>query len=227
MARAVAETAQVVAGHALATAFGHVSVRLGSDRLLITPPVSLAEATVERLVALGIDEDPASSGAPPEALLHQEIYRRRPDVTAVVRAQPPFAFAVAAVLDEIVPVHGQGAWLGPAVPVHPSALLVRTRQRAVAATDSLADGCAVALRGNGAVTVGESADPVTALQWAGARMWLLEATCRILLQAGGLGSPQPLTGEEVDEWLAAAPPLIVRLWEHLRREHLAGLRARP
>jgi len=224
---AVVETAHVVVGHDLATAFGHVSVRLPSDRLLITPPVSLAEATAEQLVELGIDDDPASRGAPPEALLHQEIYRRRPDVTAVVRAQPPSGFALAAVLDVLVPLHGQGAWLGPSVPVHPGAYLVRTRRRAEEAADSLAGGRAVLLRGNGAATIGDSGDPVTSLHLAATRMWLLEASCRIHVAARGLGVPQPLNQDEVDEWLAAEPPLIARLWEHLRDGRLARTRSHP
>jgi HCOMODA/2-hydroxy-3-carboxy-muconic semialdehyde decarboxylase len=216
LADAVAEAARVVAGHRLVTCFGHVSARMAADRLLVTPPLDLAEAAADGLVELGLDDDPAACGAPPEAVLHQEIYRSRPEVTAIVRAQPPSGFAVAAALKELRPLHGQGAWLGPTVRVHPGARLVRTRERAIAVAQSLADGRALLLRGNGAVTVGELPDPVAAVQVAAARMWLLEASCRIRLAATALGEPQNLSDDEAADWLAAAPPLVSRLWEHLR-----------
>jgi L-fuculose-phosphate aldolase len=96
---------------------GNVSVRLGTDRLLMTPkgvckgfmtPDMMCVTDLEGRKLQG-DRDPSS-----EMLMHLEVYRQRPDVRAVVHAHPPIAtgFAVAgipldrAVLAEVVTTLG-------------------------------------------------------------------------------------------------------------------------
>jgi L-fuculose-phosphate aldolase len=87
---------------------GNISVRLGSDRLLMTPksvckgfmtPDMMCITDLEGRKLQG-DRDPSS-----EMLMHLEVYRQRPDVQAVVHAHPPTAtgFAVAGIpLDRAV-----------------------------------------------------------------------------------------------------------------------------
>ncbi|HMF93744.1 MAG TPA: class II aldolase/adducin family protein [Vicinamibacterales bacterium] len=87
---------------------GNISVRLGSDRLLMTPksvckgfmaPDMMCITDLEGRKLQG-DRDPSS-----EMLMHLEVYRQRPDVHAVVHAHPPIAtgFAVAGIpLDRAV-----------------------------------------------------------------------------------------------------------------------------
>src|SRR5437899_10346801 len=81
---------------------GNISVRLGSDRLLMTPksvckgfmtPDMMCITDLEGRKLQG-DRDPSS-----EMLMHLEVYRQRPDVQAVVHAHPPIAtgFAVAGI----------------------------------------------------------------------------------------------------------------------------------
>ncbi|MCZ0984794.1 hypothetical protein O1M54_02100 [Streptomyces diastatochromogenes] len=48
-------------------------------------------------------------------------------------------------------------------------------------------------------------------------MWLLDTTCRLHLAARQAGAIRALTAEEITAWRAAAPPLLDRLWAHLRR----------
>jgi L-fuculose-phosphate aldolase len=96
---------------------GNISVRLGADRLLMTPksvckgfmtPDMMCITDLEGRKLQG-DRDPSS-----EMLMHLEVYRQRPDVQAVVHAHPPTAtgFAVAgipldrAVLAEVVTTLG-------------------------------------------------------------------------------------------------------------------------
>ena len=87
---------------------GNISVRLGSDRLLMTPKsVCKGFMTPDMMCVTDLsgkkisgDRDPSS-----EALMHLEVYRQRPDVQAVVHAHPPIAtgFAVAGIpLDRAV-----------------------------------------------------------------------------------------------------------------------------
>ncbi|WP_410675866.1 class II aldolase/adducin family protein [Amycolatopsis sp. cmx-4-68] len=207
----VVEVGRVVAAAGLVTAFGHVSRRLSATSYEITGPGDLAalEPHETARVDLGAPAPPAD--APGESWLHTEIYRARPDVGGIVRAQPVTAFAAAAVARELRPVHGQAAWLGATVPVFPTCRLVRDRALAVAAAEALRGGHALLLRGNGAVTVG--ADPQT----AAARMGLLDAACDVWLRARPVGSPAELDGDDLAAWAAAGPPLLDRLWATMVR----------
>ncbi|MDD7941420.1 class II aldolase/adducin family protein [Actinomycetospora lutea] len=210
-AEQVALAARVLARHGLVTAFGHVSARVG-DRVLVTPPTAPGRVAAGDLVTVDVAAEELPAGAAPETWAHLAVYRARPDVAAVARAQPESAFAAAAVTDELAPVHGQAAWLGRRVPVHGTARLLRDPERAAAAARTLADADAVLLRGNGALTVGET--PGTAV----ARMWLLDAACRVHLAAAAAAvdhRPVTLDDEDVAAWRTAAPPLLERLWRHL------------
>src|SRR6187401_2948629 len=87
---------------------GNISVRLGSDRLLMTPKsVCKGFMTPDMMCITDLHgkkleghRDPSS-----EMLMHLEVYRQRRDVQAVVHAHPPTAtgFAVAGIpLDKAV-----------------------------------------------------------------------------------------------------------------------------
>src|SRR3989475_4949931 len=87
---------------------GNISVRLGGDRLLMTPKsVCKGFMTPDMMCVTDLDgrklqgeRDPSS-----EMLMHLEVYRQRLDVQAVVHAHPPIAtgFAVAGIpLDRAV-----------------------------------------------------------------------------------------------------------------------------
>src|SRR6187402_2921382 len=96
---------------------GNISVRLGGDRLLMTPKsVCKGFMTPDMMCITDLDgrkvqgdRDPSS-----EMMMHLEVYRQRPDAQAVVHAHPPIAtgFAVAgipldrAVLAEVITTLG-------------------------------------------------------------------------------------------------------------------------
>jgi HCOMODA/2-hydroxy-3-carboxy-muconic semialdehyde decarboxylase len=206
----VAEAGRVLSRLGLVTAYGHVSARAG-DSMLITPAAGLAGVTAAAVLEVPL---PAAGqlqpGVPAEAWIHLAVYRARPDVAAIARAQPPSAFAAAATATSLAPLHGQAAWLGESVPVHDSARLLRTPELAERAARSLGPGEALLLRGNGAVTLG--ATPGLAV----ARMWLLSAACEVYLAARG-GPVTPLSAEEIASWRAVGGELLPRLWQHLRR----------
>jgi len=222
---AVAEAANVLARLGLVTAFGHVSARAG-EVMLITPAADLADVTASQVIAVPLTAaPPLPAGVPAEAWAHLALYRARPDVAAIARAQPASGFAAAATTTSLVPLHGQAAWLGESVPVHDSAALLRSPELAERAARTLPSGEAVLLRGNGAITLG--ATPGLAV----ARMWVLAAACEVYLAArGALGfrettgtgfdtpySVTPLSADEIASWRAAGDELLPRLWHHLRR----------
>jgi HCOMODA/2-hydroxy-3-carboxy-muconic semialdehyde decarboxylase len=212
----VAEAARVLARLGLVTAFGHVSARAG-DSMLITPAADLAGVTAASVIEVPLAARVLPAGAPAEAWAHLALYRARPDAAAIARAQPPAAFAVAAVATVMVPVHGQAAWLGESVPVYGDAALLRSADRAERAASCLPAGEALLLRGNGALTLG--AAPGLAV----ARMWLLAAACDIYLaalsasrSASGANPVTTLSDGEIASWRAVGGELLPRLWEHLR-----------
>jgi HCOMODA/2-hydroxy-3-carboxy-muconic semialdehyde decarboxylase len=213
----VAGAANVLARLGLVTAYGHVSARAG-ESMLITPAADLAGVTASGVIEVPL---PAGTplagtlpaGAPAEAWAHLALYRARPDAAAIARAQPPGAFAVAAAVTRMVPLHGQAAWLGEAVPVHDDAALLRSPDQAERAARCLPAGEALLLRGNGAVTLG--ATPGLAV----ARMWLLAAACDIYLAALAASGANPVTrlsADEIASWRAVGGELLPRLWQHLR-----------
>ncbi|MER5348301.1 class II aldolase/adducin family protein [Streptomyces mirabilis] len=203
----------VVAALGLVTAFGHVSRRTSASTYEITELGDLATLRPDQVVSVDIEAPTLPPGAPGEAWLHTEIYRARPDVGGIVRAQPESAFAVSAVTETMHPVHGQAAWLGAPVPVWTTPRLVRAKELGVAAAATLSAADALLLRANGAVTVGANSGI------AAARMWLLDSACGVWLRAHASGAPAGLDAGDIDAWITAAPPLLQRLW------HTMALRA--
>jgi ribulose-5-phosphate 4-epimerase/fuculose-1-phosphate aldolase len=207
----VAEAARVLSALGLVTAYGHVSARTGTA-MLITPAADLATVTGSALVEVPLAAAALPPGAPAEAWAHLALYRARSDAGAIARAQPPAAFAAAAAAAAALhPLHGQAAWLGTSVPVHDSALLLRSAELAGVAAGRLPEGEALLLRGNGALTLG--ATPGLAV----ARMWVLSAACDTFLAARAGGPATALSAQEVASWRAVQDELLPRLWQHLRR----------
>lgn len=204
----------VAAAHALAaaglvTAFGHASHREG-DSFYITPPKPLGSlADDEPLSRVSLDESELPAGVPGEAWVHWTIYNRRPDVAGICRAQPPTATALASASVPILPLHGQGAFLGREVPVFDEARLVRDRATGEALAGSLGGAGGLVMRGNGAVAVG------TSVGLAAARLWVLEASAEMNQRAAAAGTPRPISEEEFVYWDSVSEEILGRIWDYL------------
>ena len=182
----------------LAGADGNVSVRLGPDRLLVTPSGRLKrDLTPADLVEVDLAGAPAparrrgSRRASSELDLHLRVYRRLADCGAVVHAHPPMATAYAVagealpadVLPELI------LYLG-SVPLVPYAT-TGTPALGDAVEPFLDRHVAVLLANHGAVVWGPD------LPTARIRMESLEHSARILLAARALGQITRLTPEQV------------------------------
>src|SRR6195256_1394271 len=174
---------------------GNISVRLGTDRLLMTPksvckgfmtPDMMCITDLEGRKLQG-ERDPSS-----EMLMHLEVYRQRPDVRAVVHAHPPIAtgFAVAgipldrAVLAEVLTTLGSipiAAYATPSTAELPEAVRQYIRAH---------DG--MLLANHGALTVGSD------LFSAYFKMETIEHFAHISLVARLLGGERLLSRQEVD-----------------------------
>lgn len=179
----------------IAGADGNVSVRLGPDRLLVTPSgLHKAELTSRDLVEVTLagTRRRGSRLATTELDLHLRAYRQRGDCGAVVHAHPPVAtaFAVAGepmpadVLPELILYLGQ-------VPVAPYAT-TGTPALGDVVEPLLARHVAVLLANHGAVTWGPD------LATARIRMESLEHSARILLASRLLGRTNRLSPDQID-----------------------------
>ena len=177
----------------IAATEGNISARLG-ERIFITPageckgllsPEEIVETDLSGLKVAG-ERNPSS-----EAVLHLAIYRRRPDVGAVVHAHPPYAtaFAVAGIaLDK--PVLPEVVLMVGKVPLVPYA---------TPGTSEMADGVcaliteqdALLLGNHGAVTCGAD------LRSACFKMETLEHFAWISTIARILGGERELTSDQV------------------------------
>jgi L-fuculose-phosphate aldolase len=174
---------------------GNISVRLGDDRLLMTPksvckgfmtPDMMCITDLEGRKLQG-DRDPST-----EMLMHLEVYRQRPDVRAVVHAHPATAtgFAVAgipldrAVLAEVLTTLGSipiAEYATPSTAELPDAV-----RKYIKAHDGML------LANHGALTVGPD---VFAAYY---KMETIEHFAKISLVARMLGRENLITRQEVD-----------------------------
>ena len=174
---------------------GNISVRLGADRLLMTPKgVCKGFMTPDMLCITDLDgrklqgdRDPSS-----EMLMHLEVYRQRSDVQAVVHAHPPIAtgFAVAgipltrAVLAEVLTTLGSipiAEYATPSTQELPEAV-----RKYIKAHDGML------LANHGALTVGGD---VFAAYY---KMETIEHFAKISLVARLLGRENLIAREEVE-----------------------------
>lgn len=194
----------------LVTAFGHVSVRTEGTRFLVTPPKPLGDLAADSpFVEVDAAHGELPDGAAKESWIHLAVLARRPDVRAICRAQPETTTALASAGVTIRPLHGQGSFLGEAVPVFDDPRLVRDRERAEQLVDTLGSAPGLVMRGNGAITVGSS------VAHAVARMWVLEASARLNATAAAAGTPSPLDTDEQQAWRDVELELCERIWRHL------------
>jgi L-fuculose-phosphate aldolase len=177
---------------------GNITVRLDDTRFLCTPTLMskgfMAASDLAVIDGTGWQLE-GSKPRSSEALLHLAIYRRRPDVRAVIHAHPPHATAFS-LLDEGLPsgFHPeQEVFLGP-VPTVPYAL-TGTPKLAEAVESRLDRTSALLLANHGAVTFGPN------LETAWLLMEALEAYSRLVTIARQLGTPRRLTQSQVDELL--------------------------
>ncbi len=210
MREEVTAAAWVLAAAGLVTAFGHVSYREG-DNFYITPPKPLGSLQPDdALSRVSLEAEELPAGVPGEAWVHWAIYRRRPDVAGICRAQPPATTALASADVPIRALHGQAAFLGREVPVFDEARLVRDRETGEQLVRSLSEAGALVMRGNGAVAVGAN------VGLAAARMWVLESSAEINQRAAAAGTPRPISEDEFAYWESVSEEILDRIWTYLK-----------
>lgn len=184
------------------TSGGNISLRVSDTCILLTPSATdKGRMHPDQIAEIGIDGANLTPHLIPsgETGMHLEIYRRRPDVQAIVHAHPPMA-SVFAVSDRSLNVRliaESYAIIGqPAVAPY---ALTGTRELAVAVGDCLTGHTAcVIMKNHGVLAVG------TDLLQAFDRMEVLENTAKINIYTHLLGAAQELDEAQcaaLDEWV--------------------------
>ena len=201
---------------------GHASVRTGPARFLINSGRSVrSDLTAEDIVEIDLAGrlSAGSSDAPPmEYPLHAEIYRRRPDVNAIVHAHPRWSTFLSIAGHRLLPVFAQGTLLGE-VPVFPEVFSINTRAKGEELAAVVGQGRAALLQSHGSVVVG--ADMVECF----ALTVYLEENAYRQYMATQIGEPRVFTAEEIASsrenlW---KPNLFRKTWDYYAAK--AGVRA--
>lgn len=188
---------------------GHVSVRVGEDRMLIrcrgaaerglarTGPGDIRLTTLDgRPVA---PDDGDGYAVPNELPLHGETLRARPEAGAVVHVHPPAVLLCGLAGLELRPVFG--AYNIPAmrvaldgVPVYPRSVLVRTPGIAAEMLAAMGDARVCVLRGHGITVIGDT------LEQAVVRAVDLNTLAEVTLACARLGTtPAAVPPQDIAE----------------------------
>ena len=192
--------ARLAARGLVAGAEGNIAVRLGPERLLVTPRGrAKGDLAPEDLVETDLQGVSVRGGNAPstELLMHLTIFQVRADVGAVVHAHPPTAtgFATAGLSVNCDCVPELLATLGeiPLVPYGMSG----TEELSAQMRPYVSRNDALLLANHGAVTMGAT------LEQAHLRMESVEQAAKILFVARMLGGPVRLEADDVGRLLAA------------------------
>ncbi|MFD8899589.1 class II aldolase/adducin family protein [Streptomyces ardesiacus] len=216
-------------------AFGHVSMRAapGADTFWLSRNLAPGSVTESDLLEHDLDgatDDPRKPYL--ERFIHAEIYRRRPDVMAVVHSHSPSVVPFSVVDTGLRPVlHMAGFLGGQATPVFEisdaagdaSDLLITSSSLGAALAGTLRDAPVALMRGHGSVAVGGS------LQEVVYRAVYTEVNAHAQATALALGKPRYLSAGEAAAANATISGQAVRAWdvwcEQVRPDIPAGDRA--
>ena len=199
----VALSGRVLYQQGLLDYLGHCSARLeGSERVIIKPKHSptvrgLHSVGPDDLVVIDLEGNLLEGDAQPpaERFIHTEIYKARPDVTAVVHTHQPKGTVLGVIDAELKPVlHVPGVLADRGrVGSWPCPLLVTNPQMGAELAAALGDGRLCHLVGHGLVSV---ADDIRLATVAAIAVEQLADANLTILQTGR--TPRVITPEELD-----------------------------
>jgi len=210
---------RILAAQQVVDGFGHVSVRHDKDRSRFLLARSMAPALVatEDILEFDFDGNALIANGPAvylERFIHAEIYRRRPDVNAIVHSHSPAVIPFAVTAVPLQPLYHMSAFLGPGVPVFDirdvageTDMLIRNSGLGAFLATCLADKPAALMRGHGSVAVGAT------LPLAVFRAVYLETNARMQAEALRLGPVTFLSPKEADLAAVVSDIQAPRAWD--------------
>ena len=162
---------------------GNISVREGDMFLITGTGTNLGRLKRSDLVAVDMRASaPIPPGASRETPVHRAIYNAT-DARAIVHAHPPYAIALAQVVEPhgVTPIHNEGVSGLKWVPIIDSSVRgEEAGEDPAAIVAELACWCSVVVRHHGAFTIGANLDEAVY------KMMLLEDVCKIACILRGL-----------------------------------------
>lgn len=209
---------RILVNHGILDAFGHVSVRSAEqpDRFLLSrnrAPGLVAQNDIQVFGFDGYTEDERPVYL--ERFIHAEIYRGRPDVSAIIHSHSP-AVTMWSVIDmPLEPVIHVAGFLGRGVARYEirddrgdaTDLLIRDSASGADVARELGSAPLLLMRGHGFVTVASSL-PLVVYQAIYATL-----NAEMLLRIGHLGRPTVLTAGEARAAENATAGQVNRAWE--------------
>jgi L-ribulose-5-phosphate 4-epimerase len=200
----------------LVEGFGHVSARIpDSDLFLMTPRIGLALVRESQLLTINLKGEviEGSHPTPSETWLHTAILKAKPKINAITRIHGRIANIFSVTDRKLEPVHNHGSFFTGGVPVFHRPDLITTQKLGEEVVQTLGDGAAVLLRGNGQVTVGRTIPEAVMLAI------YLEEAAEVLYGALQIGTPIPLTpAESAQRQVEALPPVdLERAWNFFKK----------
>lgn len=205
--RLVQQAAAALARAGLVHAYGHVSARIDGTRFLVCTAGPLGLVSDRPGTEVPVD-GPLPDGGLGEVRAHQAIYRRRADVQGICRIMPPATMALSTQGIVPQPSHGIGALVHP-IKFWDDPRLLRDAALADGLAEALGDAPAIVMRGNGAITVGDSLEKAVALAW------FLEDAARVEERVRAIGGDAVLSPEEIAARQGFAGGVVERMWDYL------------
>ena len=225
LAEQVAWSCRILAmgGHGDFT-LGHASARLDDHRLIMKAnKMGLEEVTPENVLTLDMNGSLLKGNGPVhlEAVLHTGVYRRRPDVGAVIHTHPKYATALGATDATVEMINHDAVLFRNGISYFDeTAQLIVNDDQAGSVADALGDRNVLIMRGHGVLIAGKN------LHWAVYTALTLERVLEIQMIARGLGNLRSMT----DEMAASVYPekyqdaYMETYWRHMVRQvRRAGL----
>lgn len=202
-------------------AFGHVSVRSpeNPEHFFLARNMAPNTVTPEDILEHKLNGDVINDDRKPylERFIHGEIYRKRPDVMAVVHSHSPSIVPFSVVKSvQLRPVCHMSCFIHDYSPIYeirdhsdvPTDLLISSQQLGASLADTLGDRNTVLMRGHGSTVVADSLMRVVY------RAVYLEVNAKLQAQAMSLGEVTYLSKEEAEQAMINVEGQMVRAWNH-------------
>jgi HCOMODA/2-hydroxy-3-carboxy-muconic semialdehyde decarboxylase len=208
--------------------YGHVSARhdTNPDRFWLSRGMAPGLVTIGDIMEFNLSGEPVDGQGRltyAERFIHSEIYRRRPDVKAIVHSHSPAVIPFGVTSVPLRPIFHMSGFLGTGVPIFEiretagdTDMLVRNPALGAALALCLSDKSAALMRGHGSVAVG------TSLPQAVFRAIYLEINARLQSEAMKLGSINFLTPTEAKLAAAGNDTHVLRPWALWKHEIAKG-----
>jgi len=210
--RRVRMAARALPRNGLGNPYGHVSSRLDEASFLVGAAKALnTVAPSDEGTVVPID-GPLPDGVLGEVRVHQQIYRRRPDVNGIVRTFLADVMTLSAMGRTSRSRHGFGTYFWPAPPLWMEIELLRDDIKAAAVAEMLGNHRVIVLRGNGCVLTGASLEEATTMAY------YLESAARIelaVLAAGDRVEDCEYTEEQAKARAVTSGDIFERMWAYL------------